>query len=196
MTSWKFSQSPSVRAAQGWSEAVYCCHEEASEVCHVAYDLTLSVDVHPDSEWMLNVSVTLQRVPPPHWTQDGLVTWEKFSQSLIVRVVSAWTEAVYCCHEEALEGCHVAHGHSLFVDVWHDSEWIQNVSGTLLSAPHLHWTQGVRVTYWEFSQSQHVRAVPAWTEAVYCCPEEALEVCHVAYELTLSVDVQHDSERT
>ena len=47
-----------------------------------------------------------------------------------------------------------------------------------------------------FYQSLIVRTVDGWTEAVYCCPEEALDVCHVAHELTLSVDDLPVSDQT
>ena len=58
----------------------------------------------------------------------------------------------------------------------------------LLSVPHPHWIQIGQVISVQFVQILIVNAVGGWTETVYCCPEEALDVCHVAHELTLSVD--------
>ena len=65
----------------------------------------------------------------------------------------------------------------------------------LLSVADPQWTQVGLVISWEFYQNLIVMAVDGWTEAVYCCPEEALDVCHVAHELTLSVDVLPDSDQ-
>jgi hypothetical protein len=122
-------------------------------------------------------------------------------QSQTVRAVPGRPEAVYCCPERALEVCPVGHAQTLSVDVLPDpdpdcdSDWIQNVSVRLLSVPHPRCTQGGLVISLEICHSQTVRAVHDRPEAVYCCPERALEVCPVGHTLTLSVDVLPDPDR-
>ena len=113
-----------MRAVDGWIEAVYCCPEQALVVCHVAYELTLSVDGLHDSDQILIVSVRRLSVPPPHWTQFGLVISLMIYQSVTVRAVDGWTEAVYCCPEQALVVCHVVHELTLSVDVLNDAHQI------------------------------------------------------------------------
>ena len=65
----------------------------------------------------------------------------------------------------------------------------------LLNVAHPHWTQVGLVISVEFFQSPTVTVVDGWTEAVYCCPEQALVVFHVVHELTLSVDVLNDADQ-
>ena len=66
----------------------------------------------------------------------------------------------------------------------------------LLNIPHHHWIQIALMISLTFYQSLIVRTVDGWTEAVYCCPEQAVAVCNVAHELTLSVDVLPVSDQT
>ena len=134
----EFYQSLTVRAVDGRTEAVYCCPEEALVVCHVAHELTLSVDVLHDSDQTLIVSVTLQTVPHPHLTQVGLVISVEIYQSLTVPVADAWIETVYYCLDTVFEDYHAVHDPPLHVEDQNVLGRICCVSVRLLSNLHLH----------------------------------------------------------